>query len=68
MIVTGESTGELANMMQKVSEYYQLLHKNIINNLKSFIEPIMISMLAVIVGLIIIAVIGPMFDMYEQIQ
>ena len=68
MIVTGESTGELANMMQKVSEYYQLLHKNIVNNLKSFIEPIMISMLAVIVGLIIIAVIGPMFDMYEQIQ
>ena len=68
MIVTGESTGELANMMQKVSEYYQLLHKNIINNLKSFIEPIMISMLAVIVGLIIIAVIGPMFGMYEQIQ
>lgn len=68
MIVTGESTGELANMMQKVSEYYQLLHKNIINNLKSFIEPIMISMLAVIVGLIVIAVIGPMFDMYEQVQ
>lgn len=68
MIVTGESTGDLASMMQKVSEYYQLLHKNIINNLKSFIEPIMITFLAVIVGLIIIAVIVPMFGMYEQIS
>ena len=68
MIVTGESTGDLANMMQKVSEYYQLLHKNIINNLKSFIEPIMISFLAIIVGVIIIAVIVPMFDMYGQIS
>lgn len=68
MIVTGESTGDLANMMQKVSEYYQLLHKNIVNNLKSFIEPIMISFLAIIVGIIIIAVIGPMFGMYEQIS
>ena len=68
MIVTGESTGDLANMMQKVSEYYQLLHKNIINNLKSFIEPIMISFLAIIVGVIIIAVIVPMFDMYSQIS
>ena len=68
MIVTGESTGELANMMQKVSEYYQLLHKNIINNLKSFIEPIMISFLAIIVGIIIVAVIGPMFSMYNQIS
>ncbi len=68
MIVTGESTGDLATMMQKVSEYYQLLHKNIVNNLKAFIEPIMIVFLAVIVGLIIIAVIVPMFGMYDQIQ
>ena len=67
MIVTGESTGDLANMMQKVSDYYQLLHKNIVNNLKSFIEPIMICFLAIIVGAIIIAVIVPMFGMYEQI-
>lgn len=68
MIVTGESTGDLASMMQKVSDYYRLLHKNIINNLKAFIEPIMISFLAVVVGLIIVAVIMPMFDMYNQIQ
>mgnify|MGYP005771476445 CR=1 FL=1 len=68
MIVTGESTGDLALMMQKVSEYYQLLHKNVINNLKAFIEPIMIAFLAIVVGLIIIAVIVPMFGMYEQIQ
>lgn len=68
MIVTGESTGDLANMMQKVSEYYQLLHKNVINNLKAFIEPIMISFLALVVGLIILAVIMPMFDMYSQIK
>lgn len=68
MIVTGESTGELDNMMQKVSDYYQGLHKNIINNLKSFIEPILISFLAIIVGGIIIAVVIPMFGMYEDIM
>lgn len=68
MIVTGESTGDLAEMMQKVSDYYQLLHKNLINNLKAFIEPIMIAFLAIVVGGIIIAVIVPMFDMYSQIQ
>lgn len=68
MIVTGESTGDLATMMQKVSEYYQTLHKNIVTNLKAFIEPIMISVLALIVGLIIIAVIVPMFEIYNQIQ
>ncbi len=68
MIVTGESTGRLADMMQKVSEYYQELHRNIVSNLKAFIEPIMISFLAVVVGSIIIAVIIPMFGIYNTIQ
>ncbi len=68
MIVTGESTGRLADMMQKVSEYYQELHRNIVSNLKAFIEPIMISFLAIVVGGIIIAVIIPMFGIYGTIQ
>ena len=68
MIVTGESTGELDSMMQKVSEYYQSLHRNVVTNLKAFIEPILISFLAIIVGGIIIAVVIPMFGMYEDIM
>ena len=67
MIVTGESTGELAEMMQKVSEYYQEMHRNIVNNLKAFIEPIMIAVLAIVVGGIILSVIIPMFGMYDAI-
>ena len=55
-------------MMQKVSEYYQELHRNIVSNLKAFIEPIMISFLAIVVGSIIIAVIIPMFGIYDTIQ
>jgi len=68
MIVTGESTGQLAEMMSKVSSYYQEMHRNIVNSLKSFIEPIMISLLALIVGVIILAVIVPMFDLMNTVQ
>lgn len=68
MIVTGESTGELAVMMEKVADYYQTEHRTIINTMKAFIEPIMIVTLAVIVGGILIAVVFPMFQLYEQIQ
>jgi type IV pilus assembly protein PilC len=68
MIVTGESTGQLAEMMSMVSSYYQEQHHNLIANLKSFIEPVMIVLLAVVVGGIILAVIIPMFNMYEQIS
>ncbi len=67
MIVTGESTGELAEMMQKVSDYYQEAHRNLINSLKSFIEPVMICVLAVVVGVILVAVIVPMFQLYDEL-
>ncbi len=67
MIVTGESTGELAEMMSRVSSYYQEMHRSIVSNLKSFIEPIMISGLALIVGVILLAVVVPMFGMYDQL-
>lgn len=67
MMVTGEETGELAQMLDKVSRYYQEQHKTIIDNLKVFIEPVLIAFLAVMVGGIILAVIIPMFDMYGSI-
>jgi len=68
MIVTGESTGKLADMMQKVSDYYQAEHKSLVSNLKTFLEPLLIAILAVIVGGIIIMVIVPMFEIYGTIQ
>lgn len=67
MIVTGESTGELPAMMEKVSVFYQQEHRNIIGTLKSFIEPVMIVGLAISVGTIIISVIIPMFSLYGEI-
>ncbi|MCI8575100.1 MAG: type II secretion system F family protein [Bacilli bacterium] len=67
MIVTGESTGQLAEMMSKVSSYYQEMHRSTISSLKAFIEPVLITFLAVIVGIIILAVIVPMFNLMNQI-
>lgn len=68
MMVTGESTGELAGMMQNVANYYSIQHKSIIDSMKSLIEPIMIIFLAVTVGGILIAVIVPLFGLYSKIQ
>ncbi len=68
MIVTGESTGELAEMMDRVSHYYQEQHASMVNNIKSFIEPLTIVFLAVVVGGIIISILVPMFEMYNQVS
>ena len=67
MIVTGESTGQLALMMEKVAEHYDMLHHNAVSALKSLLEPMVILLLAVSVGFILISIMTPMFDMYGQI-
>lgn len=67
MLVTGESTGQLALMMEKVAEHFQQLHSNSVTALKSLIEPAVIILLAVGVGFIIMSIIIPMFDLYGQI-
>ncbi len=68
MIVTGEKTGQLAEMMSKVSTYYQSLHKNTVSRIKALVEPILIIFLTFSVGMILLAVIVPMFNMYQQVQ
>ena len=67
MLVTGEKTGKLGEMMEHVSEFYQEEQTNIVTRLKSLIEPVMIIMLAFLVGVILLAVVVPMFDIYSQI-
>ena len=68
MIVTGEKTGQLAEMMGKVSRYYQSLHKSTVSRIKALVEPFLILFLTLVVGVILLAVIVPMFTMYQQVQ
>lgn len=67
MLVTGEKTGRLGVMMENVANYYGEEQKNLIQRLKSLIEPIMIIVLAFIVGVILLAIFIPMFSIYNDI-
>ena len=68
MLVTGEKTGQLPDMMAKVSAYYQELHVQSVSRIKTFIEPILIIFLTTVVGGIVLAIILPMFGMYEMVM
>ena len=68
MIVTGETTGQLGQMMEKVATHFQSLHKNTIDQMKSLVEPILICFLAVVVGIILLSIIQPMFSIYSQVK
>lgn len=67
MLVTGERTGRLGAMMENVATYYAEEQEALVQRLKSLIEPIMIIMLAGIVGVVLLAIFVPMFSMYNDI-
>lgn len=67
MLVTGENTGRLPMMMSYVANYYQDLHANLVKRINTFIEPLLIIFIAIIVGIIVISVVIPMFGMYDAV-
>jgi type IV pilus assembly protein PilC len=67
MIAIGEETGSMDEMLAKVAEFYEKEVEAATDRLKSLIEPIMIVILASIVGTIVISIIVPMFEIYKTI-
>ena len=65
MIQVGESSGELDTMLKKVADIYDQELEEASDKLQSLIEPIMIVTLAVFVGFIVMAIVVPMFGMFE---
>jgi type IV pilus assembly protein PilC len=68
MISIGEGTGALDAMLSKIAEFYEKEVETGTDRLKSLIEPIMIVVLAALVGVIVMSIMVPMFSMFEQIQ
>jgi type IV pilus assembly protein PilC len=68
MIVIGEKTGALDEMLGKVADFYEKEVESSTDRLKSLIEPIMILVLAGLVGTIVLSIMIPMFDIFNHIQ
>lgn len=67
MVAIGERTGSLDYMLEKVADFYEDDVDRTVDTLKSLIEPIMIVLLAGVVGTIVLAIMVPMFSLFEQI-
>ncbi len=68
MIAIGENTGSLDAMLSKVAEFYEKEVENSAEQLKALIEPLMIVFLAGIVGVIVLSIMMPMFDMFQHVD
>jgi type IV pilus assembly protein PilC len=68
MIDVGEETGELYEMLNRIADAYDEEVDNAVQAVTSVIEPIMIVFLALIVGVIVIALFLPIIDIINQMQ
>ncbi len=68
MIAIGEETGSLDAMLGKVADFYEKEVENSTDQIKSLIEPLMIVVLAGLVGTIVTSIMVPMFEIFNNVR
>ena len=68
MIKIGEETGAVDEMMDKCADFYDEEVEVLSGRVTSLIEPLIILILAGIVGTIVMAIVLPMFGMFEGLD
>lgn len=63
MAAIGEESGSLDAMLDKVASYYEAEVDNAVDNLTTLLEPLIMSVLGVVVGGLIIAMYLPIFSL-----
>lgn len=68
MVKIGEETGDMKEMMVKLADYYDEETELATQSLLAFMEPMIILILAVIVGTLVGAVMMPMLSLYQGLD
>lgn len=63
MISSGEATGKLGMILEKVSLYYERETKNAIKSATTLIEPLMVFLMGGVIGTIALAMLLPIFKL-----
>ena len=67
MITVGEQTGELSDVLEDLASFYEEEVDQVMQNLPSIIEPLLILVLGVGVGAIAVAIILPMYSLTNSV-
>jgi general secretion pathway protein F len=68
MIKSGEDSGNLNRMLEKASNYYRGKYLNIVENISTLIEPILIAGIAGFVTMLAFGIFLPMWGMADAVQ
>jgi type IV pilus assembly protein PilC len=67
MIEVGEESGSLDEILEKTAVFYDEELETALQKLTTMIEPIMIVVMAAVIGFIVVSMLLPMFGMFETI-
>ena len=68
MIAVGEETGSLDNMLVRIADNYDLIVDETVSALSSLIEPLMVVAMGAAIGIIVMAMFFPMFEMINLVK
>jgi type IV pilus assembly protein PilC len=68
MLAAGEKTGQIEEMMEKVSNFYESEVETMVNGLTSMIEPLLMVFIGGVIGTIVVAMFLPIFKMSEVVS
>lgn len=68
MVRIGEEAGAVEDMLDKLADYYDEEVEMAVQSLMAVMEPLIIVVLAGIVGVLLMAVLSPMMKMYEALD
>lgn len=67
MIMVGEMTGRLEEMLHKISRFYAREVDSLVANLVELIQPILIVLIGIFIGLIFASVLLPIYNLTQSI-
>ena len=68
MLRVGEDTGSLDTQLEVTAEYYETELDYKIAKLTSLFEPIVITVMGLIVGFVAVALVSAMYGIFNQVQ
>lgn len=68
MVAVGEETGAIDHMLTKVAEAYEREVDETVDALASLLEPLMICVLGFLIGIVVIALYLPLFELVNVIK
>jgi len=68
MLLIGEETGKMNHVLDSTARFYSQEVDNITRNLTSLIEPVLIVVLGIGVGILVVSVIMPIYNITGSIQ